>query len=149
MKWFYNMSIAAKLMTGFILVAVITGVVGFVGINSISTTNSAYSDLFVNFGSSQGIIGLVEANYEMSRVAVRDIILDKGSTSRDKYVNQLKDYDNKIDDELNNFKKTIKAEEEQKEFDALNSEMSRYIPMRDNIVKLLLQFRYPALHMNQ
>lgn len=32
MKWFYNLKIRTKLLSGFILVALVVGIVGYVGI---------------------------------------------------------------------------------------------------------------------
>ncbi len=41
MSWFYNLKIATKLITGFIVVALIAGAVGFTGISNINKIGSS------------------------------------------------------------------------------------------------------------
>lgn len=59
MRWFLNFKILAKLLMGFILVAVIAGVVGLVGISNINTIvkddTSLYRDITLPLGEISDI----------------------------------------------------------------------------------------------
>jgi methyl-accepting chemotaxis protein len=84
MKWFYNLKIAVKLIIGFVFVAIIAGAVGVIGILNISSTNTKYSELFENHGVALGIIGQADVDYQLSRISLRDILINRGSTDRGK-----------------------------------------------------------------
>ncbi len=58
MRWFFNLKIAAKLISGFILVAVIAGIVGVVGIINLNEISSADKLLY-----EENTLGLNHAGY--------------------------------------------------------------------------------------
>lgn len=45
MKWFYNMKISAKLIISFVIVAVIAGIVGYIGFDGIKTMNDSLEQI--------------------------------------------------------------------------------------------------------
>jgi methyl-accepting chemotaxis protein len=46
MNWFYNLKISAKLIIGFLLVAIIAGIVGIVGLVNINNISEADALLY-------------------------------------------------------------------------------------------------------
>ncbi|HCY36692.1 MAG TPA: hypothetical protein DHV24_06100, partial [Candidatus Margulisbacteria bacterium] len=48
MKWFYNMKISNKLIVAFILVTIITGIIGFIGITDIRLLDKSDTQLYEN-----------------------------------------------------------------------------------------------------
>jgi methyl-accepting chemotaxis protein len=46
MKWFNNRKIGTKMLIGFILVALFSGVVGYIGMTSINSINAASESLY-------------------------------------------------------------------------------------------------------
>jgi methyl-accepting chemotaxis protein len=138
MKWFYNLKIAAKLLISFILVAVIAGVLGLIGIINISSIDKNYTDLFEDYGVALGQIGLVDINYQLSRVCIRDMIIDKGSSDRNKYVDKIKEYDRKIAEGLAAFEKSITSEQVHQEFNALKEAIDKFEPVREKIIQLAM-----------
>jgi methyl-accepting chemotaxis protein len=46
MQWFLNLKIGTKLLAGFIFVAMIAGVIGYVGVSSLKSTAEAGTELF-------------------------------------------------------------------------------------------------------
>ena len=48
MKWFLDMKIAVKIISGFVIVAIIAGVVGFVGVINIKEINENDTMLYEN-----------------------------------------------------------------------------------------------------
>ena len=138
MKWFYNLKISVKLLSGFLLVALIAGVVGAFGIFQITKTDSNYSDLYTNFGVATGDAADIGRYYQRTRVAMRDILVDKGSTDRGKYVNELKDLDKQILDTLELVKKSLETEEGTKIDGEIQTALNNFNPVREKIIKLAL-----------
>lgn len=48
MKWFYNLKIKTKLLSGFILVALVVGIVGYIGITNINSLDQASEESYHN-----------------------------------------------------------------------------------------------------
>lgn len=138
MKWFANLKISAKLISAFIAVAVLAGIVGIVGVYNIKKIDKSYSDLYINFGIAAGDIGELGITFHDTRSIIRDILLEKGSNDRGKYVNRLKDADKKIDQQLVEVEKTIQTEEGRKVFNTLKENISKYNSVRDRVITLAL-----------
>jgi len=76
MKWFYNMKIAAKLLLSFFIVALITGLVGFIGFNGISKMNNSIVEIGeVRLPSIQSLLVMSEAQTAV-KAAERTILND-------------------------------------------------------------------------
>lgn len=103
MSWFYNLKISAKLLTGFILVALIAGALGVVGIVNIREEDARYTDLYEQFGISQGVIGQAAANYQLIRVSMRNIILAEPGEDKSADENKIKECDSKMKENLSSF----------------------------------------------
>jgi len=69
----------------------IAGIVGFIGITKINKTNENYTELYTNYGIAISDIAEVSISYQRMRINLENIILDKGSNDRNKYVNKIKE----------------------------------------------------------
>ena len=74
MKWFMNMKIATKLITGFLIVAIIAGIVGVVGIRNIRALDKADSQLYSNMTVPISQLAELSIAFQRARVNVRDMI---------------------------------------------------------------------------
>lgn len=62
MKWFYNLKIAAKLIIGFIIVAIIAGIVGYIGFIGLSDMSKAVNEIGdVRLPSIQSLLNIYQA----------------------------------------------------------------------------------------
>lgn len=138
MKWFYNLKISAKLLSAFIMVALIAGIVGYIGIKNIKEIDTKYTALWEEFGIALGDISSAEANYQLSRIALRDLILEKNIAEKNKYVAAIKDLDKSIDEDLAKYEKSIRTDEGRKEFARLKTAMANFAPVRERIISLAL-----------
>ena len=134
MTWFNDLKISKKLIMSFLLVAIIAGIIGLVGILNLSSSSAKYSDLFEAYGKAQGLIGDVAVNYQLSRVAVKEILINKDAAQRQKYVSAIKDYDQKILAQMVVFEKTLRTDEGKRLFKEFNSSFNKYGPVRDQVV---------------
>lgn len=138
MKWYYNMKISAKLLTGFVLIAIIAGTVGIVGIFNLVNIDRNYTELYNDFGEALGNIGEVSTAYQRTRINLRDLILDKGSADRNKYVEKINELHKRMDDELVLFEKSLHSEEAKVEYRKLITAIESFKPIQDKIINLAL-----------
>ncbi|MCX8131046.1 MAG: methyl-accepting chemotaxis protein [Clostridia bacterium] len=141
MKWFYDLKIAAKLVAGFVLVALIAGLVGVIGVLNINKTDSNYSDLYTNFGIAIGDIGEVSTLYQRTRVNLRDILLENGSSDRKQYVDKINEFSKSIDESLAKFEKSLQTDEAKEEFARLRASFEKFRPIQERIMEHALSNR--------
>ncbi len=79
MKWFMNMKIAAKLLSSFIVVAIIAAVVGAVGIVSLKTADNSDTELYKNMTVPISQVADINKDFQMVRVSARDIIIEQNA----------------------------------------------------------------------
>ncbi|MBC3796575.1 methyl-accepting chemotaxis protein [Acetobacterium tundrae] len=103
MKWFNNMKIRSKLLTGFILIALVIGIVGYIGITNINSLNAASQDSYENMTVPISELGEIGVVFQKLRVNVRDIILENDPTQNQKNVNLFNANNKRIDELIVSF----------------------------------------------
>ena len=63
MKWFSNLKVGTKLISAFIVVSLITAVVGYIGIRNMGTINDMADDMYLK--ELLGISYIKEANINL------------------------------------------------------------------------------------
>lgn len=122
MKWYKNFKIAAKLIAGFLLVAVIAAVVGIVGLNSISQVNNGSKRLFNE--NTLGIAYSGEASTNLQRLRYNALRLSAVDNEEDEQfcLTNMKDLMGSIETSLEKYKSTIIWEEDKTLFDNVMAE---------------------------
>ncbi|HAN09619.1 MAG TPA: methyl-accepting chemotaxis protein [Clostridiales bacterium] len=136
MKLFNNMKIGAKLIIGFITVAVIAGIIGVIGIVNLKTETTGYSNLFKNYGSAQGYIGFIAEAVQKERAATRDLILEKNIK---KYVDTMIQADVVIDKNMKLYEQTCITKEDKDMYNELITLLIDYRNLKDRLVELSSQ----------
>ncbi|HZG84174.1 methyl-accepting chemotaxis protein [Paenibacillus sp.] len=75
MGWFYNLKISAKLVSAFILIAMVAGAVGVVGIINIRDIDHRDTELFEDNTIAIRDMALWQEKYNSARIVLRDVIL--------------------------------------------------------------------------
>lgn len=120
MKWFLNMKIAVKLLSGFILVALVAGIVGAFGIFNLKNIEQMDTELYKVNTEPIGVIADVAIAFQRQRVNLRDMSIDiQDATQQQKYMAMIDELDTKIKADLKEFATTIKSPEMQNEYDNL------------------------------
>ena len=111
MKWYNNLKIGVKLILGFIIVAIIAGVIGAVGVINIKTINDADTYLYEKMTVPLGDMIYIAESFQRIRGNVKDILL---STTEE----EIKDYESRIalrneefSTHITNFSTTLFSEE--------------------------------------
>lgn len=107
MKWFYNMKISAKLITGFILVVIIAVAIGAAGIVSLKALDKSDGELYQNLTVPISELGDISTQFQRVRVNARDMMLTNDpllvKTATDSIAQRQAD----IAKDLESFNKTI------------------------------------------
>ncbi len=137
MRMYKNLKIAAKLIVGFVIVAVIAGVVGAVGIYNIQKINALDTDMYERHTSTMPDLADIARTYLRQRVSVRDLYLEEDAAERQTIIDSFKESDNQIEISKDNFQKGIRTEDMQTLFDELCRNLDEFVPYRDSIIELI------------
>jgi methyl-accepting chemotaxis protein len=111
MHFFKSLRLATQLLTAFILVALIAGVVGFVGYRNINKIDEADTFLYEKCAVPLGHLVTINGRFQRYR---RDLLI--GATSKDrssaqKHFDRCKEHIQKIKEALDGYSKTLSNEE--------------------------------------
>jgi len=139
MKWFYNMKITAKLLIGFILVAVIVGIVGYVGITNIKDLDNSDTELYENMMVPIAQIGNISTAFQDISVYARDMVTANDPESIKAYGDKIGVERAKINTNVAEFEKTINSEEMKTAFQVFVDSRTVYVPQLEAVMALATQ----------
>ncbi len=89
MQWFSNMRVGSKLIGSFILMAAITAVVGYMGINKLAALNKMADDLYLK--ELLGVSYVKETNINLIYIdrAAKNLLLASSAADRAKYAERI------------------------------------------------------------
>lgn len=134
MKWFYDLKIRMKLLLGFIIVALISGIVGLVGIINLRGIEKNDREMYVLNTVPLDNIADAALAYQRNRVFLRDIIFESDSPKKTDYVNRIKENDRIINENLTRFEKTLRTAAGVEEIKKLQGLLEKYGPFREQII---------------
>lgn len=85
MKWYLNLKLSVKLISGFVLVALITAVVGIVGITNLRSIGQADKRLYEDNTLGVSYAGTAEIYYQRIRFYTNRMFLLEGSEREQAY----------------------------------------------------------------
>jgi len=138
MRWLSNIRIGTKLIIGFIVVALLAGIVGAVGITKIKKIDQNYTSLYTNYGASIADIANVSISFQRLNINLSNIIMYKDGRDVSDYVSRIKNYDAKIQESLKKFEKSLQSDEAKAEFSNLTTLLGKYDDLKDKIIDLSL-----------
>ena len=126
-----NMKVAAKLITGFTIVAILTVIVGIVGIVGLNSLNSSYTSAIESHAKPLPEIGEAMTVLQLMRVDIRSAIYNTGNLAELRPIeSSLKDYMEDFESLLEPYGKTIAKPEVLAIFEsAKNTYTSDFKPM--------------------
>ncbi len=138
MKWFNNLKIGVKLVSTFIIVALLAGIVGVVGIINIKKVDKNYTELYKNFGIATANIGKASTDFNTIRAVTRDILLSNSVEDKKNYSNQIKNLDKDVQLNLKELFDSLQTEEGEKAYTALNESLNKYNEIRDRVINMAI-----------
>ncbi|MDP4266489.1 MAG: methyl-accepting chemotaxis protein [Bacteroidota bacterium] len=101
---FNNMSIRTRLIGGFIIIALIASISGFLGYNKINKLNVNEND---TYALSLGYAGNIATDFQKVRVLYRDVILEQSIQNKMNYIEKIKTNLDLISENLEKYGQTI------------------------------------------
>jgi len=135
MKWFYNLKIGTKLMSGFIIMALIAATIGVVGILNLQTIDKADTAMYEEDAVGLSYIGKAVLDFEVLRA--NTINLGMNGKNKNDYTSQIQEAYKSLNDNLTKYEKTIAADDNRKEFNNLKSLSANYKSIIDKIAGLI------------
>ena len=114
MNWYLNLKIANKLIIAFLCVAVVTAIVGTVGVINLNSLAREDTILFDYYTVPLEQMGNVTEAYQKSRVNVRDILLDRNPAHQADNISKATASIGEMKAETDKIAKTMTSEEGQK-----------------------------------
>lgn len=138
MNWFNNLKIAAKLIMGFILVAIIAGIVGIVGITNINKMDVLDTDMYERHTATLDDMTIMTDSFQRVRGLLKDIIINPDKAKIDEAVAEIEMLDQKGIASLDEFDKGIRDNVIRKEFDYLKASIiDEFTPYREYVIELV------------
>ncbi len=141
MKWVYNMKIGTKLMVSFIILALITGVVGILGIINLQSLNDSDTELYENMTVPIAEVGQISTSYQRMRVIVRDMIIENSPELIQSNADKVIIRNGEIDEAAAAFQETIVDPEMQAVFDEFVDARKVLAQEFENVKALAIQNR--------
>ena len=139
MKWFFNMKIGSKLLTGFILVAIIAGVVGGVGILNIQSLSESDTELYEKMTVPISQMSNVGIAFQRTRVNLRDMILAQEQVDIQAYIERIDQRRAEIDKWSSEFEGLIISDQMREAFKEYTEAKAIFREEVDNVIELAKQ----------
>ncbi|MBC3803065.1 HAMP domain-containing protein [Acetobacterium fimetarium] len=117
MKWIYDMKIGVKLLVSFIIVALLTGIVGMIGITDLKALQKQNTALFEDMTLPIAQVGQISTSYQRMQSIVRDMIIENSPELIQTNAVEVNIRNQEIDEAAANFEKSITDPEMQAAFD--------------------------------
>ena len=139
MSWYYNLKISVKLLSAFIIVAVIAGTIGAIGVTKINQIEAADTMLYEKGTVPVGELAEFSIAFQRIRVNLRDIIAAPTLEEKQKYAERITTLRKELDEAAQKYEKGIMGEGMRKLFAEFAKTREVYGPMINKMVELSMQ----------
>jgi methyl-accepting chemotaxis protein len=133
-----NMRTSTKLIGSFIIIALITAIVGGLGIYYLKQIETADITLYNNQTVPISQLADMATAFQRIRVNLRDLLLAQSPEEAQKYVSTINELSIKMENLSKDYEKLILSEEMQALFDTYSKSYDEFLPFRDQIMALAL-----------
>jgi methyl-accepting chemotaxis protein len=139
-----NVKLSVKLTGSFLVVAVITMLVGYMGVSRISLLDKSGSEIYEKNLKPLSYITNVAMIFQLEASVIRDIFLDQFIFSKDSspHINSLKTLDQKLNENSEKFTKALTSGADRKAVDQLKSELAHFFSTRDRLINFVSLSKY-------
>lgn len=134
-----NMKIGKKLIITFLFVAIISSIGGIVGLIVMTRMNSSYGMALVKYGFAQGDVGLYNTEFNNIRATMTNIIFENDAQKVQENCDTLTKCYAKMDVYFANMKKSIVTDKEQKYYNDIQDNRTKFRSVADQVVTLAKQ----------
>jgi methyl-accepting chemotaxis protein len=139
-----NLRTSVKLIGSFLIIAILTAVVGVLGIIYISQINDADTELYQNQTVPISQLQEMAVSFQRIRVNLRDLLLSKSPEESQTYIDTIDQLSADIDKVEVEYEKLIVSQEMRTLFDKYNKSYTEFMPYKDQIMALALADKQEA-----
>ncbi len=136
---FKNMKLAAKTMSGFIVIALIAGIIGVVGIAKIKQIENADTMMFKKIVVPLGEMADISIYFQRLRVNIRDAMYAKTNDERAVFDKKIQDIRKQISEISQSYEKTLFTDEGKALFEQFKKARDNYGIQLDKMLSLANQ----------
>ena len=137
MNWFKNLKTPVKLISAFVVMAIVLVIVGIYGLENLEEADEQLDTMYSDRVIPISILGRMETNYQRLRVNIQALVfVAETPEAKDEHQATIKDIQKDIKSEMNSYTSSIQKEEERKEIKALEQAFTDYYTMLDETIKL-------------
>lgn len=139
MKWFLNLKTSVKLISAFAAVALILAAVGVYALSNLSMLNGNVKETYENNLVSVRDLSAAQINYQMMRVAIREMSMSEEKGTKDKLSADIDQYKQEIEEHISSYRNTKTTKAEQDELKTFEASYAAYIKLFDQARQLTYQ----------
>jgi methyl-accepting chemotaxis protein len=136
MQWYSNLKISVKLLSSFIIVALIAGIIGTIGVKKLHQIDDADSKLYHRITIPLGDLGKITESFQRVRINLRDFAEAKTSHDKQQALETIKKLRNEIGEKSAAFEKSILTDEGRKMFEEFKHSRETYGKFIDEVIQL-------------
>jgi methyl-accepting chemotaxis protein len=136
MKWYMNLKISAKLLSGFIMVAIIAAVVGAVGIVSLKSADKSDTELYESMTVPISQLADINKEFQMIRVEIRNIIIETDAAKMKVIEDSIIQRKADLQSVSQEYEKTILSDKMKDLFKVYTNNMDSFYVQLDNTITL-------------
>ncbi|MFO7448262.1 MAG: methyl-accepting chemotaxis protein [Ignavibacteriaceae bacterium] len=137
MNWFYNLKLQKKLLSGFITVAIIAGIIGVIGYSSLTSINDNNEVLYTNKVIPIKNLGYTNGEFLKVRINLVYAIFVEDRAVKQSYLSQFKIHVQGVDKLVGGFDNSVFSGKEKEHFSLFIDEWNQYKKNADLIVDAL------------
>ena len=141
MKWFTDLKLSAKLVSSFVIVALIAGVIGGIGSINMNRLNTMETKLYEINLKKVAYMGLWLENFNAVRAAIRDIYISDDREYQNKRVKDIIRLQESMDVYLADFDARIETERGREQFENMKAQLAEYLLAVKNVNDLSIAGR--------
>lgn len=134
---FDKMKIKAKLLIGFLLVAIITVFIGVFGMIQLKKIETADTKLYEKIAVPLGLTSHLSTDFQLIRVNLRDALLSVNESDSKKYLDQIDELSTEIDKNLSLYQETLRDAKDRKNYETVINSKREYLTYLPDFKKLL------------
>lgn len=139
MNWYYNLKISVKLLSAFIIVALIAGAIGWLGVVKLNQIDEADTRLYEKITIPLSDLGDISTAFQRQRVNSRDILDATTMDEKQRFATRIKELREGNNKAVDAFEKTILTDDGRKLFADYKTLRAAYGAELDKIIALAMQ----------
>lgn len=136
MRALNNLKTSVKLISGFMLIAIITAIVGGLGFYEMRQLDASYSKMYTNYTVPISQLGEIAVAFQRTRVNMRDMLLAKTPEESKKYSDTIDQLSTTINEQSAAYEKLIVSNEMRDMFNEYTKLYQEFVVDRDKIMEL-------------